>query len=279
MSRERRHTRAPTALFLALAALLVPAATRADAEADDCAEARCWNFNFLSSGRYTMLALQPTLTFVTLPEETTLDAAVLARYRAEVYRTQDHLSSRVLLAGAIGGGTAGTEGTLDVAFELGAHLPVSKLSGPVLRVAPAATVLGNDALQLSMVEPLRATAGFQWMFGDSLLELGVSSGFLSEGVFGAGGERESLNGAFELGHYIAAHAGWFRLDARANYVQPGPFHENTRVAALRLEACGYVRSGAACFSAQYQQGRLRDDRGGGRTARGLHAGITIGLTP
>jgi hypothetical protein len=287
--RRQVGTRGSRALLLVPLLWLPCTGVRADetalpCEADDeacrCAQdASCWDFAFLSSGRATSLGLKTTLTWVARAEAEQVEAGVLASYRAEVYRTRDLLSSHLSVYGALGAGSAGTEGALSGAIDFGLRLPISLVSGPVLRVGPNGWLFGHDALQLRMLEPLRISAGFQRLIGDTLLEGGLTAGLLGSGRFAAAGQSTSLSGALALGHYLAAHVGSFRFDGRVVQLQSGPFQANARLGLVQLEACAYAHPLVLCVDVRHIQSRLAGANTRRMAARAVYAGAVVGLTP
>lgn len=279
---------------------LSPAPAHADAAGDqaqvceegsivacDCEQdASCWDFSFLSSGKSTLLGLTTALSAVTASDDDSVDVALLASYRADVYRASGLLNGHVSASGAIGAGSAGNQGAIAGAIDFGARLPTSPASGPMLRIGPNGWVIGNDALELSFLEPLRLSFGFQHLVGDHVLEAGLTTGLLGSGHFTAEQRSASLTGSLALGHYVAAHFAAFRFDGRVIYVRPSPFGAAVRLGIVQLEACAQAQSIAFCFDLRYLQSRLPSplefaDRAGAEldTARGLLVGLTLGLTP
>lgn len=291
----------PGTLALLVALLVQPAPAYADGEADEAAmpcqagdeackcarEATCWDFAFLSSGRTTLLGITATLTALTSGDAgDPIEAGTIVSYRAELYRARGKLISHILAFGAIGGGSAGTEGALGGAIDFGVRVPVSLVSGPMVRIGANGWLLGHDALQLSLIEPLRLSAGFQRLIRGTLFEGGLTTGLLGSGRFAAADRSTSLAGAFELGHYLAVQLDAFRFDGRVTYVQPGPFGTGAELGIVQLEACAYPRPVAACVDLRYIQSQLA---GGTRASEGrngqppttrvLYSGVTVGLTP
>jgi len=292
----------PTPRRRALAALLTLLAAHSRATADGDAhapqlpcpstdetcrctrEANCWDLAFLSSGKTTRLGVTATLTSMTFGDTDRLETGVLVSYRAEAYRARGLLNSHFLAFGALGAGSAGTEGAVGGAIDFGVRVPISLVSGPVVRIGPSGWLLGHDALQLSMIEPLRLSAGFQRLIGDVLLEGGVTTGVLGHGRFAAAGSSTGLSGSFELGHYLAVRLGGFLFDGRVTYVQPGPFGSASDLGILQLGGCLHPRPVAACVEVRYLQSQLRMRlrpvaRAAQETARVLYVGLTFGLTP
>jgi hypothetical protein len=287
---------------IALLALLLAPPARANAddgaaepappcETDDdackCArEATCWDLAFLSSGKTTLLGMTATLTALSQRDDDRFETGVLVNYRAEAYRTRDKLSSHVVVFGALGAGSAGTEGALGGAIDFGVRVPISLASGPVVRIGPNGWWIGHDALRFSLLEPLRLSAGFQRLIGGTLFEGGVTTGLLGSGRFAAGDRSTALAGAFELGHYLAVQLDAFRFDGRVIYLQPWPFEATAELAIVQLEACVYPHPVAACVDVRFFQSQLPERRpvsdareSRRQTARVLYSGVTLGLTP
>lgn len=272
-------------LLLLLAAPLARAEDEVERSACDdnpcaCAQdSRCWDFAFLSSGKHTRLGVKATLTRVTTHERDLLEPAALVSYAADIYRTRGLLSSHAYASFAIGGGGAGTEGAIGVGIDFGVRLPVTRVSGPVLRIGPHASLLGNDALQIALVEPLRLSAGFQRLVDDALLEGGLTASVLGHGRYAAFDLATSLGGSLALGHYIAARFDAFRFDGRVLYVQPAPFDHGAALTLVRLEACAHPGSVALCADLQLIDSSVAHPRRGERAARALYAGLSANLSP
>jgi hypothetical protein len=258
-----------------------------EADDDECKCARegtCWDLAFLSSGKTTLLGVTATLTAIA-PRDDRFETGVLVNYRAEVYRTRNKLSSHVLVLGALGAGSAGTEGALGGAIDFGVRLPISLVSGPVVRIGPNGWLIGHEALRFSLLEPLRLSAGFQRLIRGTLFEAGVTTGLLGSGRFAAGDRSTALAGAVELGNYLAVQLDAFRFDGRVIYLQPWPFEKTAALAIVQLEACVYPHPVAACVDVRFFQSQLpgrpvseaRESRP--QTARVLYSGVTLGLTP
>jgi hypothetical protein len=245
----------------------------------------CWDFQFLSSGSNAQLGLSTVLSAVRAGGEDDVDVGVLASYRADVYRARGLLNNHVFARGAIGAGSAGNQGELAGSLDFGVRLPVTQVSGPVLRLGPSGSLFGNDAMQLAMLEPLRLLAGYQQLLGDTLLEGGMTTSLLGMGRFSAGERSANLTGSLALGHYLAAHFPALRFDGRVGYVGP-PFGADMRVGILALEACALPRPLALCADLRYAQGSLprsvlsaHKKHAPEATARALYTGFTIALTP
>lgn len=299
MMRARIRRRRALGRSGVLAVLLVLVAARARAEqaergceeggtrACGCAhDASCWDFSFLSSGRTTLLGLTATLSAIELSRADRVEAGLLVSFRTDVYRASGPLNSHVSASGAIGAGSAGNEGALAAAIDFGVRFPVSSVRGPVLRIGPSGSLLGHEALQLALLEPLRLVAGFQHMVGDTVLEGGLTIGMLGAGRFAVGERRAGLAGSFALGHYLAAQLDAFRFDGRVISLRPSPFAADVHVGIVQIEACAQPRPIGVCADVRYVQSQMpppRALRGAARTggvdARGLYVGATVGFMP
>jgi hypothetical protein len=298
MIRARSPGARAAAQRCALAALLLlPQLGRARAQAAsseapacegaacDCEQDGCWDFIFLSTGDNTLLGLSTALSAVGAGREDHVDIGVLASYRADVYRARGLLNNHVLARGAIGAGSAGNQGELAGSLDFGVRLPVTNVSGPVLRLGPSGWLQGHDALQIALLEPLRLSAGYQQLVGATLLEGGVTSSLLGMGRFAASDRSASLTGSLALGHYLAAHFAAFRFDGRVIYVRPSPFGASLHLGIVAFEACALPRPVALCLDLRYLQAALPSAREIANrvpppraTARGFYSGLTVGLT-
>ena len=279
--------------FLLLLACGQARAQAADSEAPACEGAACdceqddgcWDFIFLSSGNNTSFGVSAVLSAVSVAREDHVDFGVLASYRADVYRARGLLNNHVLARGAIGAGSAGNQGELAGSVDFGVRLPVTTVSGPVLRLGPSGWLLGHDALQLALLEPMRLSAGYQQLVGDTLLEGGVTTSLLGMGRFAAADRSASLTGSLALGHYLAAHFAAFRFDGRVIYVRQSPFGTSLHLGIVAFEACALPRPVALCADLRYLQaalppiGEVANRAALRATARGLYTGLTVALTP
>jgi hypothetical protein len=253
------------------------------AEADvRCAcerDASCWDFAFLWSDPHSLLGLETTFSAALLDGEQQLDASALATYSAESFRASGWLNGRVSLHGALGAGSAGNAGVLDATLDFGIRIPVTRYSGPVLRVGPSGAWSGNDAFELRLFEPLRASLGFQRMAGDQLLEGGLTAGLASTSRFRVAAASTSLTGALEFGTYLSARFEQLRFTGQALRVKGGPSGGDAELGLLRVEGCGYLHGLALCADAAYAQAPLQNARRTRELGRVFYAGITAGLTP
>jgi hypothetical protein len=298
ISRSRGPRPRSRARVYALASLL-GAFAATEARADDATPTRCapedeaclcerdglcWDFQFLSTGPGSMLALSASFTSASSSDAPSQDgASLLVRYRGEVHRARGLFNQHVLAFGAIGAGSFGNEGEIGGAFDVGVRAPFSRVSGPLVRIGPSGSLFGNDALQLAMIEPLRLTAAYQLLLHDLLFETGLTLGMLGGGRFAAARTAASLTGSIAIGQYLTLHASAFRFDGRATYVQRGA-SGNAELGTLQVEACTLPRPIAVCVDARYIRGRRelrpeQEPRAANVSASGTYAGLTVGLIP
>ena len=129
------------ALAIVVACFIAPALARAEGEPcaieDEtcaCAQAHdCWAWERIYSGRGASLGLQGTLTSAPLAGAAPVEGALLTVYAAERYVTLDQVTGHVAFAGALGGGSAGTEGSLAGTAGFGVRSRASRTSGAFVR--------------------------------------------------------------------------------------------------------------------------------------------------
>jgi hypothetical protein len=208
------------------------------------------------------------------------EGAVLTAYSMEHYGTKEGLTAHVLAQGAIGGGGAGMEGSLRGGFDLGLRLRVTDTGGPFLRGGPSGTLLGNQALYFSMLEPLQLRMGYQVLDGELLLEAGLTAGVLATGRYDPGPETaRSLARSPEFGAYAALRFTGFALDAALLHL-PAQFNAPGRpVDVGRAGLCAYAKPVAMCAQVLVISGHTEVAFLRYQFVRSMHLGFTLGLTP
>jgi hypothetical protein len=260
---------------LALAAVLLMAAA-AHAQSAECAEDwSCWLTPYNTPG--TILGVRITLTQV--DHGSGVEHGFLTAYSTELYTTLDHVTGHFALAGAIGGGSAGNEGGIGGTLDFGMRANVTPTSGPFVRIALDGSILGNDALYLSMFEPAQGRVGYQLLDGDTLLEGGVIAGYLPVGRFDAAAGTRDLSDTAEVGLYGAVHLRPFRADARFAHLPADASAPRTAVNLLRVALCSYPRPLALCADLLYVHADALFGMHGARTTSAVYSGFTLGLTP
>lgn len=260
--------------ILALAVVLLVSASARAQSAECAADWSCWTAPYNTQG--TILGVKTTATQV--DHAGGVEHGFLTAYSTELYDTLHYVTGHFALAGALGGGSAGNEGSIGGTLDFGMRAAVTATSGPFVRLALDGFVLGNDALYLSLFEPVQGRAGYQWLDGDTLLEGGLIAGYLATGRFNPSGGRSDLSGSAELGLYGAAHFRLFRADARFAHIPADAGAPRAAVNLLRVALCSYPRPLALCTDLLYVHGDASFGSHGARETSAVYAGFTLGLT-
>lgn len=186
-------------------------------------------------------------------------------------------SSRGFHRLAIGGGGAGFEGTLLGGVAGGFRIPFGERHGPVVRAGAQGWVLGNDAFYSSLLELPRVEAGYQYMRGTTVLELGATTGVVLAGRWrGGDAETRRLGRGFETGAYVVVQVPWLRLGASAMRL-PTTDALQSPVDVGEVTLCMIHAPFAVCADAR----AMRADAfasGAASEVRAVHAGLTLGFT-
>ncbi|HEX2677632.1 MAG TPA: hypothetical protein VHM19_13355 [Polyangiales bacterium] len=264
---------------------LAQAQTVCDPKKTDCGCERnwgCWELLYTTKG--TLFGVKGTATNVWGGGRKTIDAGVLAAYATEHYGTRRELTGHFLAFGAIGGGTADTEGSVGGALDFGYRVPLTELSGLFLRAGPSGMLLGHHHLRLSLLEPIESRIGYQLLDGDRLIESGLTFGPVVAGHFDVPGLPGPLGGSAQLRSYVALRFSALRIDASLAYVRTpsAVFAPGAGVALSRLAACGYPRPIVVCVELLYAtraSGIATRGLPSAPTLRAFYSGLSVGLTP
>jgi hypothetical protein len=237
----------------------------------------CWELLYTTKG--TILGVKGTGTLVTGGARDTRDAGVVTSYFTEHYGTRKGLAGHFLLFGTIGGGTAGTEGSLGGSVDFGLRLLLSETSGPFLRVGPSGMLLGHRRLTLSMIEPLQGHLGYQFLDGDHLVEWGVTFGEVFAGRYEAADATRNLGYALQLGGYFIVRFTSLRFDASLTQLQTSSGAYGSDVWLGRAAICDSLRPAAICVELLDTRGAGLDNAGARQAMRSLYVGLGVGLTP
>lgn len=275
-------------IAVSVCALVVVTLTAAGAHAQDapcdpkkrdCGCEKDWGcWELLYSTRGTVLGVKGTTSYAQGGDG--LQGSLVTAYSTEHYGTRKGLSGHVAAAGTIGGGSAGNEGSLSAAVDFGWRAPVERHSGPFLRAGMNGLLFGNAQLRLSILEPVQARLGYQFLDGDALFEWGLTAGYAALGRYRPGDERRrALGGSPEVGGYLAMHMTNYRVDVGMIRLPDESNPPGTALDLLRAAACFYPRPVAVCVDLFTVTGSARLAHGGSRASHATYAGLTLGLTP
>ena len=246
-----------------------------------CAEdGSCWAWELLYSGPEAVLGVRGTLSAASEHGGTRIDGAVLTTYATERYVTSDGVSGHVMVAAALGGGTAGTDGSASASAGFGWRASPTPTRGAFVRAGVSGLLVGSDRSSLSILEPLQLKTGLQVLESELLVEAGLSLGFVAAGRFAAAsGTGDALARSGELGSFFTAHFGelWFTTSflVLPSWLTP----DGVSLGVARISACGKITSVTVCGDLLYANGTSQDRRGRGERPSVLHSGVTVGLSP
>ena len=130
----------------------------------------------------------------------------------------------------------------------------------------------------SIFEPLHLRLGYQRLDGDTLFEWGVRSGIALDGRYEVADARRALDGAIELGHYVAVRVLDLRLDLGASLLFPPALGRDEPLALAHAELCAFPRSLAFCGDVSYVRGLVATPSGSQSTITSWYSGVSVGLT-
>ncbi|MEJ7730440.1 MAG: hypothetical protein WKG00_14620 [Polyangiaceae bacterium] len=199
--------------------------------------------------------------------------------RSTEYNDSDAFSLRGTGFWGLGGGSAGFDGALGGSVAIGGRFPFTQWSGPVVRAGLEGYLLGNDLIFASLFELPQVQAGWQYMRGRTVLEIGAKGGAVLTGrlrdpeLEG----RRVLGTAFEWGGYGSFHLKPMRLDATFTRIEAREEAPGGAVDVLDVSACGIAAYFTACLDARWQRGLvlLPGDVPHGMEA--LQAGVLLGV--
>ncbi len=280
------------ATFSAWLLLVLPALAHAQAQPTrvcnpkktDCGCERnwgCWELVYTTKG--TLLGFQGSSLHVSGGGHDRFDAAGLTVYATEHYGTHRNLTGHFLTYGALGGGSASTEGQLRAALDFGFRSSLTATSGFFLRSGPSGMLLGNQRLQLSLFQPLESRLGYQLLDGDRLFELGVTFGPVLVGRYDAEESRRNLNGSSQLRSYAALRFARVRFEISTATIRATGSAPSSALSLARGGLCWYPRPLAVCGEALYVTG-AGTVHGAALapphpTMHAFYSGLSVGLTP
>jgi hypothetical protein len=177
----------------------------------------------------------------------------------------------------LGGGQAGFEGTLAGVVDIGYRLDVTEKQGPFARAAFDGHMQGNDAFYVSGLELPRLSAGWQFLSGHTVLEMGARGGPILTGRFNPAGGERSTTGAWELGAFVSGQVEFVRLEATAMRIEARKTGDHSPIDVGRGALCGVAGPVGICWDFALMRGTA--DMGPGRgleQAFATYTGITVG---
>jgi len=237
----------------------------------------CWELFY--STPQSLLGLRATLSRSEVDDtRAARDASLLVVYETQQHGVRNEVSAELALAGALGGGSAGSEGSLAGVLAIGWRPPVTEHSGPFVRFGWRGAMLGHEKLRVRVLEPLHARMGYQYLLDDVLLEAGLFSGLAVMPRYDVGGPgRWRRDEAATLGGFARLRMAAYRFEANITHLLASDTQPALDVARAAL--CGYRWSVALCAEAWLARANLSLPAGPLEHASSVYGGLTLGLTP
>jgi len=190
----------------------------------------------------TVGGLRGSLTHVGGSDRKGTYGGLMLYFGSEQYKTDGVLSGRLSGSGGLGGGTGGFEGGLAANVAVGVRLPVSANHGPIARIGAGGELMGNKRLYFSRIQLPMLEVGYQYLHGPTVLEAGVRGSVVLTGRYYTGDDtkRDLGDASLEWGAYLAAHAGFGRIDAMFYRIEGRGTDPSGPVHVARGWLCGYV---------------------------------------
>lgn len=196
--------------------------------------------------------------------------------RGEELRSRGIVTAHATHSWAIGGGSAGFEGGLALAFAVGARLPIHRAHGPFVRLGVRGGIEGNSAFEDSALELPRTEVGWQYLRGFVALEVGATYGLLLTGKFRlSGAESRTLGDGFASGLYAAMQFPMLRVGATAQHL---PAKDGEAVLSATLYGCALGSYVALCVDGRWMRGDVTFSTGS-REITSIYTGVLFGVVP
>jgi hypothetical protein len=282
--------RVRTWLIALLAMDIVLACGRARAEGPTCspddaacacaADDACWAWEYVYSGRSSLLGVRGTLSAAATHGDDRPDAGFMAAYATDRYVTLNEVTGRVTASGAIGAGTAGTEGSLHAAVAFGWRAASTPTRGLFVRGGASGLLLGHERLALSLFEPALLEAGFQILEPALLVECGLSTGFVALGRYEPPhGDGDNLARSGEVGSFLVVQVSVLRLRTSLQYLPARLTPDGISLALAHAAACARIGDVALCGDLLYANATSQSRRGSSERSNAVYSGLTVGLSP
>jgi len=236
--------------------------------------------------RTTVFGVRGSLTHTHGAETDGTFGAATFSVTSEQYKTTGLWAVRAASHAALGGGTAGVEGSLGGTIAGGIRVPVADTHGPIARIGLGGELMGNSRFYFSRIALPIGEVGYQYLEGRTVFEFGVRGAPVLTGRYNTGHVTRRETNGLEGGAYLAAHTSFGRLDANFMHMVPSE-RDNLghNINVVRGSACGYVRDRVAiCLDGMFIDGGASYslvDAGVLRTqatnAQALYAGLTVGV--
>ncbi|RYE86769.1 MAG: hypothetical protein EOO75_15320 [Myxococcales bacterium] len=197
----------------------------------------------------------------------------------EMYRNLGLATARSSHLLAIGGGNQGFEGALDLSSAGGVRLPVGENHGPFARLGMRGWLWGNQLLYSSLLEIPQGQVGYQYIEGETVVEVGANAGPVLIGRYNAGDDaRFKLGNSLEYGGYLTVHIPHVHLRGSIMRIDPGKNDARPSVDMARASLCFWPAGLAVCADGQWLRGDMGPTAAGapGVDARSSYVGLLVG---
>lgn len=212
-----------------------------------------------------------------MPGATTTDLGVAFAGQVDTYALDG--ASHGSMQFVLGGGQAGFEGMLAGVIDFGYRIDVTEKQGPFGRAAFDGRLQGNDRLYYSALELPRLTAGWQFLSGKTVLEIGARGGPILTGRFNPGDTgKRSISGSLEYGAFVSAQVDFLRFDATAMRIDARKTGNGSPVDIGRANLCAVAGKVGVCADFMVLRGDVNMGAAlGTREALATYGGVTLGV--
>jgi hypothetical protein len=269
---------APSSTSPALGTVLAPVHKGAPAPRKPCDGGPCCKKKSWSSGNDSgVFGLRAAVTRLHgMSGGDSLGLSVWAQ--GEDYRRDGIWSMRGLYKLGIGGGGSGLDGALFGDWAGGVRVPLGRDHGPVLRMGLQGYLRGNDSYYASLIELPQLQLGYQYMRGNTVVELGGKAGAVLTGRERIGDARRVLGTGLEYGGYGALQLRWMRAGIELTRM-PVDDRVSTPVDVAEGTLCVSGAPFAICADARaaFTKAELSASEPASKV-RSVYAGLLLGFT-
>ena len=203
----------------------------------------------------------------------------LLAFDPDVVATEDYATARAIFYGAIGGGSDGFEGELELSSTGGVRGYLGDDHGPFARIGLGLQFLGNNKIYRSFIQLPEAHLGYQFLDGNVLFEVAGTGGLILGGRYFTGDHAERrIDTEPSFGGLATLQLDGFRLHASALRILASQTGPGTPVDQARVQGCvSPVEIVFLCANGAFHRGDVELPTGGFRESTAVYVGGTIGI--